>query len=140
MRPEWLILCLDKAPGGVQKKGVIENQYVPLLITMAAAGVVAGGLLFAATFFGPKKPSPVKSQPFECGMEPLSNPNRPLHLQFYMVAMLFVVFDVEIVFFYPWATLIRELGRFGLIEMGCFAGFLLLGLAYAWRKGALEFT
>jgi len=103
-----------------------------------AAGL-AGLFIFLSTVLGPKRPNPVKDQPFECGEKPFSLPEGKLPVRFYLVAMLFVLFDVELVFLLPWAVVYRELGVLGFVEMIVFLFFLVLGFAYAWKKGALEF-
>ena len=87
---------------------------------------------------GPKSPSEIKSAAFECGNEPTGSGWGRFSIKFYMVAILFIVFDVEVVFMYPWAVIYRELGLFGFAEMMTFMAILLIGYAYAWRKGALE--
>lgn len=109
-----------------------------LLFAILAAGV---GLimLFANALFGPKRPNAAKSQPFECGITPLGLPAGRLPIHFYVVAMLFVVFDVELVFLFPWAVLARTLGWAGILEMGFFLLIVVAGFWYAWRQGALEF-
>ena len=114
-------------------------EYVSILILAVLAAAVALVMLFANALLGPKKPNPVKSQPFECGVEPLALPAGRLPIHFYVIAMLFVVFDVELVFLFPWAVLARELGWFGLAEMGFFLAVVVAGFVYAWKHGALEF-
>jgi len=89
-------------------------------------------------FLGPKAPNEIKSQPFECGMKPFSSPGGKAPVHFYIVAMLFIVFDVEMVFLFPWAVVFRQLGVFGLAEMAVFMGSLVLGLIYVLKKRALE--
>ena len=96
-------------------------------------------MLVSNSLLGPKKPNLVKSQPFECGVEPIALPAGRLPVHFYIVAMLFVVFDVELVFLFPWAVLVRELGWFGMLEMGFFLTIVVAGFLYAWKQGALEF-
>ena len=103
-----------------------------------AAGI-ASLFIFLASVLGPKRPNPVKAEPFECGEKPFALPEGRLPVRFYLVAMLFVLFDVELVFFFPWAVVYRQLGVFGFIEMLVFLFFLVLGFLYAWKKGALEF-
>ena len=102
------------------------------------AGAVVLGLLFVAQNVGPKSPNPVKAEPFESGNPPRGDARIRFSVRFYLVAMLFLIFDLEVVFLYPWAILFRQLGLFGLIEMGIFLGILLIGFIYAWKKGALE--
>ena len=86
----------------------------------------------------PKMPSEIKSRPFECGKEPFALPGGHMPVHFYIVAMLFIIFDVELVFLFPWAVLFRELGVFGLLEMAVFLGFMVLGFCYVLKKRALE--
>lgn len=100
---------------------------------------MAGLFIFLASTLGPKKPNPAKNEPFECGKKPFSLPEGRLPVRFYLVGMLFVLFDVELVFLFPWAVIYRELGVFGFVEMLVFIFFLTLGFLYAWKKGALEF-
>ncbi len=114
-------------------------EYVSMLILSALTLAVGLFLLFANALFGPKKPNPVKSQPFECGVDPIALPAGRLPIHFYVIAMLFVVFDVELAFLFPWAVLAKELGWFGLLEMGFFLLIVVAGFAYAWKQGALEF-
>jgi NADH-quinone oxidoreductase subunit A len=114
-------------------------EYASILILAAMAAVVGLIMLYANVWFGPKKPNPVKSEPFECGIRPIALPAGRLPIHFYVVAMLFVVFDVEMVFLFPWAVLVRELGWFGLAEMGFFLLIVVGGFIYAWKQGALEF-
>ncbi len=87
---------------------------------------------------GPSKPYKAKLAPYESGIIPDSPAHRRMSVRFYLTAMLFIIFDVEAIFFYPWAVLLRQLKWFGLIEMGVFMGILLVALAHIWRKGGLE--
>ena len=114
-------------------------EYAGILVLGAVSAVIATLMLVANRFLGPKRPSPVKSQPFECGMDPIMLPQGRLPVHFYVVAILFVVFDVELVFLFPWAVALRQLGWFGIVEMGLFLGVVLAAFAYAWKKGALDF-
>ena len=114
------------------------QEYVPVLLTFAVAGVVPALFLAVGRFLGPRKPTPIKSEAFECG-NPATGPAwGRFSVKFYLTAILFIVFDVEVVFLYPWAILFRRLGVFGFVEMMIFVVVLTLGLAYVWRKGALE--
>ena len=110
-----------------------------ILITFIFAASLAGLFIFLATVLGPKRPNPRKSEPFECGEKPFALPEGRMPVRFYLVAMLFVLFDVELVFLFPWAVIYRTLGVFGFVEMLIFLFFLTLGFVYAWKKGALEF-
>ena len=113
-------------------------EYAGILILAVLSVAVGLVMLFANALFGPKRPSRVKSEPFECGREPIALPAGQLPVHFYVVAMLFVVFDVELVFLFPWAVLARELGWAGLLEMGMFLLVVAAGFAYAWAQGALD--
>ena len=114
-------------------------EYASILILAALAAGVAAIMVFANAWWGPRRPNPSKAKPFECGVDPIALPAGRLPVQFYVIAMLFVVFDVELVFFFPWAVLVRELGWLGLMEMGFFLLIVVGGFAYAWKHGALEF-
>lgn len=110
-----------------------------IFITFIFSAALAGLFIFLSTLLGPKRPNPNKSKPFESGKDPFSLPEGKLPVRFYLVAMLFVLFDVELIFLLPWAVVYRDLGWMGFIEMMVFIFFLVLGFAYAWKKGALEF-
>lgn len=116
-----------------------SSEYIGLLVTFLIASGIAGLILFLNHILGPKgKGSAAKSEPFECGVEPLSQPTGHFSVKFYLIAMLFILFDVEIVWFFPWAVILRDLKWLGILEMFTFAAVLLLGYVYAWKKGALE--
>lgn len=116
----------------------MKFEYVPVLVTLAIAAAVPSLFLLVSALFGPRQPNAVKEEPFECG-NPSSGPAwGRFSVKFYLTAILFIIFDVEVVFLYPWAILFRELGMFGFIEMLVFMLILTLGLVYVWRKGALE--
>ncbi|GEJ57896.1 NADH-quinone oxidoreductase subunit A 1 [Anaeromyxobacter diazotrophicus] len=102
------------------------------------AGLLAVVLVGAATLLGPRHPSAVKSSVFECGSDPVGSARERFGVKFYMVALLFIVFDVEAVFVYPWAVLLKELAWPGYVAMAFFAFTLVIGLAYVWKKGALD--
>jgi NADH-quinone oxidoreductase subunit A len=113
--------------------------YAPIAVVLGVAGFLGLALTAAAAYLGPKHPSAVKDQPFECGSPPSPGDARQrFAVKFYVVALLFIVFDVETVFLYPWAMLFRSLGWAGFAEMAIFVAILALGLVYVWRKGALE--
>ncbi len=113
-------------------------EYLPVLFVIGVA--VGVGLLFTtlSVLLGPKQTSAVKQAPFESGMPSVGFGNKRYSVRFYMVALAFLIFDVEIVFFYPWAVVFRQLGWHGLGVMAVFFFILILGLAYDWKKGALE--
>ena len=115
------------------------SEYIGLLVTFLLAVGIAGLILALNALLGPKnKGSAVKSEPFECGLEPASQPTGHFSVKFYLIAMFFILFDVEIVWFFPWALILRELKWPGIIEMFTFVFVLVLGFIYAWKKGALE--
>ncbi len=114
------------------------DEYLGILITFTLAGAIGAAFLFLASVLGPKRPSAAKSEPFECGQTPFKLPGGQLPVKFYLVGMLFILFDVELVFLFPWAVVYRELGLFGFLEMLAFLGMVMLGFFYAWKKGALQ--
>ena len=113
-------------------------EYIAILFAFLFALGLAALLLTIPKFLSPRFPSAAKSKPFECGKEPFSLPGGQMPVHFYLIAMLYIVFDVELVFLFPWAVLFREMGVFGLCEMAVFMGFVVLGFCYVWKKGALE--
>ncbi len=116
----------------------MNEEYIGIAVCFLLAGGVTGGMVLLASTLGRKKPSQVKSEPFECGKDPFSLPGGKLAIKFYLTAILFILFDVELVFLYPWAVVYRELGIMGLAKMGVFLGILMVGYVYAWDNGALE--
>ncbi len=114
------------------------DTYLPILVLLGISLAFALGSLAFSGLVGMKKPSAVKLAPYECGMPPIGSARERFPIKFYIIAMLFIVFDIETVFMYPWAVVFRELGMFGFVEMGVFIAILVVGYAYVWRKGALE--
>ena len=114
------------------------ESYVPILIFALIVLGLLGALVTLSFILGPAKPFKRKLLPYESGIIPDSPAHRRLTVRFYLTAMLFIIFDVEAIFFYPWAVLMRQLGWFGLIEMLVFMGILLIALAHIWRKGGLD--
>ena len=112
--------------------------YEAVLVLIALASTVAFIFVMVSRFVGPRNMTPVKTDTYECGVVSQGSARQRFSVKFYLVAMLFILFDIEVAFLYPWATLFRELGLFGLVEMAIFVAVLLIGLIYAWRKGALE--
>lgn len=116
-----------------------SSEYIGILVTFVLSVGIALLMLGLNKILGPKnKGSYVKSTPFECGLEPASSPTGQFSVKFYLVAMLFILFDVEVIWFFPWAVILRELGWPGIIEMFSFVAVLVLAFVYAWKKGALE--
>lgn len=116
----------------------LRYTYGPIALTVGFALVVALAVFALATFLGPKNPTPEKLIPYESGSESTGARHVKLSVKFYLTALLFVVFDIEAVFLYPWAALYQSLGWIGLVEMLVFLGMLTVGLVYCWKKGALE--
>jgi NADH-quinone oxidoreductase subunit A len=117
----------------------VINQFVPILWMLLSAGVLVALMMAAATYLGPKKMTPIKGEPFECGIKPLDTAHDFRFLvKYYVVAILFIIFDVEIVFLYPWAVVFRHLGGPAFISMSIFVVVLMAGLYYAVKKGVLE--
>jgi NADH-quinone oxidoreductase subunit A len=112
--------------------------YLPIAVVFLLAGVLALALSGLASFLGPKRPSSIKSDTFECGSISVGTARQRFAVKFYVVALLFIVFDVEAVFLYPWAVNFQALGWFGYVEMLIFAATLVVGLVYIWKKGALN--
>ena len=113
-------------------------EYVAIALMIVLSTVVALIAIGLGYLFGPKKESAAKSMPYESGMNPYGEGTRRMPVRFYLIAVLFILFDIEVVFFLPWAIVFRQLGLFGLIEMIIFIVILLVGYVYAWKKGALE--
>jgi len=111
---------------------------VPILVLIGIAFAFAVAVVVLSRLIGQKKPSEVKLAPYECGMPLLSSAQERFSIKFYIVAMLFILFDIEAVFLYPWAVMFKRLGIFGFVEMGVFIIILLVGFVYVWKKGALE--
>ena len=114
------------------------GEYIGIAVCFVVAGVITGAMVVLASTLGRKRPSAVKSEPFECGQAPFSVAGGNLAIKFYLTAILFILFDVELVFLYPWAVVYRTLGMVGLVEMGVFLGILMVGFIYAWDNGALN--
>ncbi|MCC7096631.1 MAG: NADH-quinone oxidoreductase subunit A [Thermomonas sp.] len=113
-------------------------EYLPPLLFLIVATGIGIALIIIGNVLGTKRPSPEKLSPYECGFEAFENARMPFDVRYYLVAILFVVFDLEIAFVFPWALVFRELGVFGLVEMGTFLVLLVIGFAYVWKRGALE--
>ncbi len=134
----------------------MAESYLPALLFVLFAAGFAALMLGLTMVLGPKRATVIKDEPFECGSEPIGSPRVKFSVKFYQVAILFLVFDIEVAFLYPWASLFRELScngsldaagvcigepsLFGLVEMLIFLGILVLGLAYIWRKKALDWV
>ena len=113
-------------------------EYVAIALMVALSTIVALIAIGLGTIFGPKKHSEAKAMPYESGVNPYGEGTRRMPIRFYLIAVLFILFDIEVVFFLPWAIVFRQLGLFGLVEIAIFIVILLVGYVYAWKKGALE--
>ncbi len=113
---------------------------LPLVITFILGAIVCLLFLSLSRFVGPRRPTPVKSAPFECGLEPISTPYMQVSIKFSVVAMLFIIFDIEVAFLYPWAVLVRQLHWAGFAAVSVFLLVLSVAFAYAWKRGALEWS
>jgi NADH-quinone oxidoreductase subunit A len=113
-------------------------EYLPTLMFLFVATGIGIALLIIGNVLGPQRPNPEKLSPYECGFAAFEDARMQFDVRYYLIAIQFIIFDLEIIFIVPWATVFRELGVLGLIEMGIFAGMLLLGFIYVWKKGALE--
>ena len=116
------------------------QAYAPLLLYLILAMALSGVLLLLSSFVGWSRPSKVKMQAYECGITPTGNAREPFSVKFYLVAILFILFDVEAIFLYPWAFIFRSLHWFGFVEMLLYIGILLVGYFYLWKKGALDWN
>lgn len=114
--------------------------YFPILLQILIAMAVAGGMLAGSYFLGKKVRSAVKSQPYECGIVPTGSARERFSVKYYLVAMVFILFDIEAVFLYPWAVVYRELKLFAFTEMLIFILLVLCGFFYIWKKGALDWS
>jgi len=118
----------------------MPENYVPAFIFVAAVGVLIPLTLVLAWFVRPQRPNRIKLMPYECGIDPVDNARGRYTVRYYIVAILFVVFDVETIFLFPWAVRFKALGWFGLMEMLIFLGILVVGYIWIWKKGALEWV
>ena len=115
-------------------------RYIPLLIHIAIVCALAAGMVLLSTLIGQHKRNPVKMSPYECGMLPVGDVRQRFSVKFYLVGMLFILFDVEAVFLFPWAVLLKELKMFGFWEMVVYIAIVLVGLFYIWKKGVLDWN
>lgn len=114
------------------------SSLIPMLLMALLVTIIAGSFILASSLLGPKKHSPVKDSPFECGIPSEGFSRRPVAVRFYLMALLFILFDVELAFLFPWAVVFRSLGMFGFMEMFIFFAVVAVGFIYAWKVGALE--
>jgi NADH-quinone oxidoreductase subunit A len=113
-------------------------EYTSILLVFAVAAVVAGALLGIPSLIAPKRVTAVKMEPFECGKDPVALPEGRFSIKFATIAIFFIIFDIELLFVWPWAALYRRLGWYGFVEMMVFLGILMIGFLYIWQKRGLE--
>ena len=116
---------------------MLEN-YFPILLFIAVGLAVGVGPMAVGWVLGPRRPDAEKLSPYECGFEAFEDARMKFDVRYYLVAILFIVFDLEIAFLFPWAIVLSELGWFGVVSMGIFLAILVVGFVYEWMKGALE--
>ena len=114
--------------------------YFPVLVQILIAAAIAAGLIAASTLLGKHARSPLKDTPYESGMAPVGSASERFSVKFYLVGMIFILFDIEAVFLYPWAVVYRQLKLFGFFEMAVFVALILVGFFYVWKKGALDWS
>jgi NADH-quinone oxidoreductase subunit A len=115
-------------------------RYIPLLIQVVVGAVLAAAMITLSYLIGQHKWSPAKNTAYECGIMPTGDAQQRFSVKFYMVAMLFILFDVEAIFLYPWAVIARELKMFGFWEMLVYIGLVLVGFFYIWKKGIIDWN
>ncbi len=114
------------------------EAYFPIFFLVTIVTLMGVGMLVLSYLIGKKRPTSSKLMPYECGVEPVGDAREKFPVKFYLVALMFIVFDIEVVFLYPWAVIFKQLKLFGLIEMGIFILILMLGYIYILKKGALK--
>jgi NADH-quinone oxidoreductase subunit A len=115
-------------------------DYLPVVVLAGLGTVFAVISIVAARLLAPRRPTPAKLAPYECGIVPEQVPNERFSVKFYVVAMLFIVFDIEVIFLFPWAVSFRQLGLFGLGEMAVFIALVFVAYVYVWQRGGLDWS
>jgi NADH-quinone oxidoreductase subunit A len=116
------------------------SGFLPILIMIGLGAGFAAGSVALSLALGPKKPTPEKLAPYECGMPPVGDARERQSVKFYLVAMIFLLFDIEAAFLFPWATALKSLGMMGFVQVVTFFGLLATGYVYVWRKGAFDWS
>jgi len=116
----------------------VLGEYLPILLFLFVAIVIAVALLVIGWLLGPKRPEAEKLSPYECGFEAFEDARMKFDVRYYLVAILFIIFDLEIAFLFPWAVVFKEIGITAIVAMAIFLGILVIGFVYEWKKGALE--
>ena len=113
-------------------------NYLPILVFIILGAVMGSVMLLTGSILGPHRPDPEKLSPYECGFEAFQDSRMKFDVRYYLVAILFIIFDLEIAFLFPWAVVLDQIGMFGFLAMMVFLGILVIGFIYEWTKGALE--
>jgi len=116
----------------------VLTEYLPILLFLIVAGGIGFALLVIGWAVGPRSKNKEKSEAYECGFEAFEDARMPFDVRYYLIAILFIIFDLEIAFLFPWAVVFKDIGLVALVEMAVFLALLLLGFVYCWKKGALE--
>jgi NADH-quinone oxidoreductase subunit A len=119
------------------RQAMLAN-YLPILIFMSITLILGTVLIVLGKLLGPSRPDAEKNSPYECGFEAFEDSRMKFDVRYYLVAILFIIFDLEIAFLFPWAIVLDQIGTFGLLAMAVFLGVLVIGFIYEWKKGALE--
>ena len=114
------------------------GNYLPILIFMSITLVMGSVFIILGKLLGPSRPDAEKNSPYECGFEAFEDSRMKFDVRYYLVAILFIIFDLEIAFMFPWAIVLDQIGTFGLVAMAIFLSVLVIGFIYEWKKGALE--
>ena len=114
------------------------NNYLPILLFLIVGLGLGSVMILAGSLLGPKRPDSEKLSPYECGFEAFEDSRMKFDVRYYLVAILFIIFDLEIAFLFPWAVVLDEIGLFGFLAMVVFLAILVVGFIYEWKKGALE--
>ena len=135
--------CVNRLSGTalvvpVLYKGMRIYAYWPLLVIVLFVAVIVGVMWILGALLGPKKRTAAKQEPFECGFEPFETPGDHIDIKYYLIAILFVIFDIDLAFLFPWAVVFRDVGALALISMLVFVGILAVAFWYVWKKGALQ--
>ena len=114
------------------------DSYLPALVILLVSAFIGVAIIVLSSLLSRKDPTPIKLMPYECGMDPIGDARRRFSVRFFIIGMLFIIFDIEVIFMFPWAKIYDKLMLLGFVEMLVFVLVLLLGLIYVWKKGALE--
>jgi NADH-quinone oxidoreductase subunit A len=133
----WRVRSTPAAEDGPRMEPLLA-EYFPILVFIGIAGVIAVAMVAASLVLARQSPDPVKLSAYECGFDAFDDARRKFDVRFYLVAILFIIFDLEVAFLFPWAVALADIGWFGFASMMAFLGVLTIGFIYEWKKGALE--